>query len=132
MDIIRASKIIDGGILSVNTGYKIVSKKETKLLLKILFECKTITNAFNIMSFTGQDEIIDKAIMIEMLNKQILKKFKKLCRYYSRHYGIKFDGEDFGDDLIDEFGFDGLRQKNILNHIAKICEAVRSWEYGYS
>ena len=28
----------------------------------------------------------------------------------------KFDGEDFGDDLIDEFGFDGLRQKNILNH----------------
>jgi hypothetical protein len=128
MDIIRASKIVDNGLLSVNTGYKIVSKKETKVLLKILFECKSITNAFNVMSFTGQDELIDEAIMIEMLNSQILKKLKKLYRYYSRYYGIRFDGEDFGEDLIDEFGFDGLRQKNILNNIAKICEEVRSWE----
>lgn len=128
MNIIEATKIVDCGILTTETSYKIVEKEETKVLIKILGECKTIRDAFRVMSFPSADDIIDKATMIQIMNEQILKKVKRMYRYYSRHYDIHFDDENFGEDLISEFGFEGLRQKNLLNNIAKICEAVRSWE----
>ena len=128
MDIIEATKIINCGILNTHTGYKIVEKEETKVLIKTLNQCETIRDAFGVMSYPSQDDIIDEAIMIKMMNEQIMKKIKRMYRYYSRHYKIYFDDENFGEDLISEFGFEGLRQKNILNNISKICEEVRSWE----
>lgn len=128
MNIIEATKIIDCGLLTTNNGYKIVEKEETKVLIKTLKQCKTIRDAFGVMSYPSQDDIIDEAIMIKMMNEQIMKKIKRMYRYYSRHYDIHFDDEDFGEDLISEFGFEGLRQKNLLNNIAKICEKIRSWE----
>ena len=128
MNIVEANKIIDCGLLSTTTGYKIVEKKETKVLIKTLGQCKTIRDAFNVMSYPSQDDIIDEAIMIKMMNEQIMKKIKRMYRYYSRHHNIQFEDENFGEDLISEFGFEGLRQKNLLNNIAKICETVRSWE----
>lgn len=106
-------------ILMVSTSYKVVEKKETKVLIKILRECKAIRDAFGVMSFYYQDDDTDESMMISLMNKQIDQKLNKLYTYYSRHYNIKFDVE------YDE---EYTKTKATEDNIALICETVRSWE----
>lgn len=123
MDIIEATKIIEEGVLLIPQSYKIVEKDETKPLIKVLDECNQIWNAWNVMSFPTQADIIDKALMIKMLNAQIIKKLVKLYRYYSRHFNIYFDGAG-----INEENSECTLAKATEDNISLICETVRSWE----
>lgn len=127
MNIIDATKIIEGGVLLIPQSYKIVEKDETEVLLKVLDECKTIYNAWSVMSFPLQQDIIDEANMIQMLNAQILKKLHRLYRFYHRHYGLMFDDGDWGEDNS-EFSESYRLQKSTQDNIELICEHIRSWE----
>ena len=108
-------------------SYKIVEKEETKVLIRVLEECKTIYNAWSVMSFPLQQDIIDKANMIQMLNAQILKKLRRLYRFYHRHYGLVFDDGNWGKDNS-EFSESYRLQKSTEDNIELICEHIRSWE----
>ena len=126
MDIIEATKIIESGVIFISQDYKIVEKESTKLLINVLDECRAIHSAWLVMSFPLQEDIIEKATMIQMLNKQIQKKLEKLYWFYSRHYDIKFDDGDWGDENS-EFSETWRRNKSIENNISLICETVESW-----
>ena len=115
---------------TIHTSYKIVEKKETRALIKILDEIKTIQKGFQAMYFFEEDpkEMEKKAIVESIVDEQIMDKLQFLYEYYEKNYNVKISDENFGDGLINEFGFEGLRIKNIENNIAEICETVRSWE----
>ena len=119
---IEATKIIEEGVLLIPQSYKIVEKDETKLLIKVLDECRQIWNAWKVMSFAYESSI-DKAMMIQMLNAQIIKKLVRLYRYYSRNFGIRFDGTG-----INEEDSENTLAKATEDNISLICETVRSWE----
>ena len=127
MDIIEATKYTYNGVLMVSSSYKIVEKEETKVLIKILEECKTIRDAYEVMSFPLQEDIVDEGTIVRIMNQQIDKKLKRLYRYYSRHHHIKFDDGNWGKDNS-EFSAEYRRKKSTENNIALICETIRSWE----
>ena len=117
-------------MIHINISYKKVTKKETKVLLKTIKEIKTIEEAYNLMYFFDEDEeeIKKEKTVNEIMTEQIMNKINKCFRFYRRNYGVKISDENFGGELISEFGFESLRIKNIENNIAEICETIRSWE----
>lgn len=117
-------------MIHIHISYKIVPKKETKVLLKTIKEIKTIEEAYNLMYFFDEDEeeIKKEKTVDEIMTEQIMRKCDKCFRFYQRNYDVKISDENFGGELISEFGFEGLRVKNIENNLAEICETIRSWE----
>ena len=92
MDIIEATQIIENGLIDVHSSYKIVEKDETKMLIRIMGECKKIYDAYDVMSFPLQEDIIEQAEMIQMLNHQIGKKLNvgfRLFRYLLSSQAIR-------------------------------------------
>ena len=114
-------------ITEVTCDYKIVEKKETKALLRVLGEIRAIQKGYMAMSFPLQEDIAKDGIMRSICNEQIDDKLDKLYRYYSKFYGIKFEDDDWGDENS-EFSPQWRKEKTIENNIAEICQTLRSWE----
>lgn len=114
-------------LTNVHCDYKIVEKKETLPLLKILGDIRKICEGYNAMSFVRQEDIANDGLIRKLINEQIDRKLNKLYRYYARKYGVRFEDDDWGDSNC-EFDEQYRKEKTIEINLSKICERIKSWE----
>lgn len=90
-------------------NYKIVDKKETRVLKRCLDECRNIYKAWNVLSEKGQEKTES------VLDDEINMKLEKCFRFYNKKYGVEI-----------EYGYGEMNDIDI--NISNICEKIRSWE----
>ena len=99
-------------MINIICSYKIIPKKETKVLIKYLKEIKTIYDAWSIMWFPDEDIKTQNIVETELL-KQQYKILNKIFRYYYSKY--KIDVRNIPDEYYEA-------------RIEKICYEIKSWE----
>ncbi len=90
-------------------NYGIVNKKECRVLLRTLKECKIIYKAYQVLSEDSKKEL--KSI----LNEEITTKIDKCFDYYNKNYSVEIENGYNENDNID------------IN-MSNICEKIKSWE----